>query len=112
MSWQGLPGVDGVVPLNDADNAVVSEIRDVLAKHGALDRFGLALLHSHFEVSDDEVLVESVDLEARSLVVRPMPLSEVVGSLRPTVFRLTQDAEAVITAQYCHRPPGSLVHAR
>jgi hypothetical protein len=45
--------------LGDRDRAVMDEVREVLAKHGALGRFGLTLLHSHFEVAHDEVLAES-----------------------------------------------------
>ncbi|MDT0449491.1 hypothetical protein RM609_10460 [Streptomyces sp. DSM 40473] len=37
----------------------------VLEKHGNLDRFGLCLLHDHFPVASDEVLVETHDADAR-----------------------------------------------
>jgi hypothetical protein len=71
-----LPDIDDVAPLSDADQPCLAEIREVLAKHGALDRFGVALLHEHFEVADDEILVETIDVETRTLTSRPEKIAE------------------------------------
>lgn len=53
------------------DVACFNELRDVLAKHNKLDRFGLCLLHKHFDVKPDEILVESCDILNRTLTIRP-----------------------------------------
>jgi hypothetical protein len=53
----------------------LEEIRLVLAKHGCLGRFGVALLHSHFDLEDGEMMLETTDLEKREHWVRPVRLS-------------------------------------
>jgi hypothetical protein len=58
------------------DQACLDEIRSVLERHGRLDRVGVCLLHQHFPMADDEVLMESCDEEARTLTLRPMKRSE------------------------------------
>jgi hypothetical protein len=40
-----------------------------------LRRFGIALLHSHFELADDEMLLETTDVEKREHWVRPVKKS-------------------------------------
>ena len=64
---QSLPSIEDVKEFGPEDVACVGEIRDVLRRHGALQRFGITLLHRHFELAPDEVLVESVDVEHRAI---------------------------------------------
>lgn len=82
-----LPDVDEVRPVDETDAACFDEIRQVLGKHGALSRFGLTLLHQHFEIADGEVLVERVNLGARTLTTRPRA-STATGSSVETSWRL------------------------
>jgi len=70
-----LRNVNEVKPLNDADASMVEEVVAVLRKHNALDRFGLMLLHQHFDIADDEVLLETTDIESRTQLIRPVPKS-------------------------------------
>ena len=72
MQWSALSHIADVNPIDDDDAACLSEIRDVLAKHGRLERFGVSLLHSHFAVADDEMLLETTDAERREHWVRPV----------------------------------------
>ena len=74
-----LPDIDEVAALSDADRPCLAEIRDVLIKHDALRRFGVSLLHEHFEVADDEILVETIDVETRTLTSRPEKIAELGG---------------------------------
>lgn len=53
------------------DVACFNELRDVLKKHNKLDRFGLCLLHKHFDVTPGEILVESCDTANRTLTIQP-----------------------------------------
>jgi hypothetical protein len=46
-------------------------MREVLVRHGALERFGLTLLHDHFDMDVDELLVETCEPEARVLTIHP-----------------------------------------
>lgn len=61
------------------DVACFNELRDVLAKHNKLERFGLCLLHKHFDVKSDEILVESCDTLNRTLTIRPEKVNPKVG---------------------------------
>ena len=65
VQWSSLPDIDDVEPISEKDHAVLDELRAVLVKHGFTSRFGVALLHKHFELADDEVLMETTDVDAR-----------------------------------------------
>jgi len=67
-----LPDISEVTPLSDKDQPMIDEIIDVLRRHGNLNRFGLVLLHQHFNLADDEVLVESTDKENRTQTTKPI----------------------------------------
>lgn len=53
------------------DMACFSDIRAVLQKHGKLERFGVTLLHKHFEMKEGEVLLESSDQQNRTMILEP-----------------------------------------
>src|SRR5262249_39367548 len=67
-----LPAIENAEPLGCQDVALLTELREVLARHGALGRFGLTLLHEHFPVEDNEVLLETNDPLTRTLEMRPV----------------------------------------
>jgi hypothetical protein len=69
---QALPNIDEVPPLDAGDHACMSEIRRVLEGHGKLQRFGLTLLHDHFHIGGDEVLLEACNVDTRTLTIRPV----------------------------------------
>lgn len=71
MSTQ-LPDIMDVAPIGPDDAACLAELREILARHGALERFGLNLLHDHFAITDDELLVETCDHDNRTLTIAPM----------------------------------------
>ena len=84
-----LPLIEDVRLRSGADDALFAEIREVLERHGAAARFGICLLHRHFDVADDEVLLETCDVASRTLVLRPRPESECSGnSIVETSWRL------------------------
>lgn len=72
VQWSTLNDVDVVEPLGEHDHAVLSELRDVLIRHGFTSRFGICLLHRHFDLADDEIAVEDTDVGSRvsTVVVR------------------------------------------
>ena len=70
LNARQLPDIEDVPPLSAADEECLSAVREVLRQHGALQRFGVALLHSHFPLDADEVLLEEVDVERRVLTHR------------------------------------------
>lgn len=65
-----LPSFEDAEGLGPQDAEFVQELIGVLKKHGNLDRFGLCLLHDHFPLGADEVLVETNDPETRTLNTR------------------------------------------
>jgi|GEM_PF-832563 len=96
-----LPHADEVQAINDEDKACFKEIRDVLLKHGKLERFGLTLLHKHFDIQDDEVLIENTDEISRIQTITPMKIKDVEAtgeSLLETSWSLV-DNEAVTRCQ-------------
>ena len=68
--------INVVQPISSQDEACMAELRDVLKRHDRMDRFGLCLLHSHFDIGDDEILLETCDDETRTLTIRPVKKSE------------------------------------
>jgi len=69
--YTALKDIDAVDPFTDDDRETLDLIREVLRKRNAIDRFGVTLLHDHFEVNDDEVLVETCDPVTRTLTIKP-----------------------------------------
>ncbi len=87
MQWADLKKLKDVQPINDSDVECMAEVREVLKKHGKRERFGLALLHKHFEMDDGELLVEDSDEETRELSIKPIK-REAVSHTVPTVWML------------------------
>ena len=58
--------------IGQSDEDCLAEIREVLAKHNCLDRFGVTLLHTHFDMDDDEILMETCDPATRTLTITPI----------------------------------------
>src|SRR5206468_12149745 len=70
MQWTDLDHIADVKPIGEHDAECLEEIRLVLQRHNALDRFGIALLHHHFDLADDEMMLETTAAEVREHVVR------------------------------------------
>lgn len=81
-----LMDIDEVRPVDDRDAACMEEVRAVLERHGSLERFGLVLLHQHFDLAADEVLVETIDVENRILTTQPHKANTAVDAIE-TVWR-------------------------
>jgi len=90
-----LLGIDDIKPLEDADYTALKEIGDVLRRHNITDRFGVCLLHKHFDVADDEELIEETDAEARVSITRAQPISTQNGRSIETMWRFSSGIEAV-----------------
>ena len=75
LEYSELSTLDETEPLCGADEACLDEIREVLARHGRLNRFGVTLLHKHFDLAEDEILVEECDEQQRTLTTSPRKAS-------------------------------------
>ncbi|MGE4003407.1 MAG: hypothetical protein AB7I48_24740 [Planctomycetaceae bacterium] len=90
IQWAGLKGIHEVKPLNETDYACLAEVRTVLAKYGRRERFGVALLHSHFKMESAEILVECSDPKRRVLTIKPAK-KETVGDTIETIWMFRDD---------------------
>ena len=104
-TWNNLKHIDEVVPLGEIDTECLVEVRNVLLKHKMLDRFGVALLHKHFDLESDEVLIEYSDEQAKSLTIVAEKLANGSASIG-TIFQLTEGSlnTMVNCAVYCMKP--------
>ncbi|MGW8971349.1 hypothetical protein [Streptomyces platensis] len=93
-----LPRFEDAEPLGPQDTEFARDIKAVLEKHGNLDRFGLVLLHDHFSVGNDEVLVETNDPQARTLHVEVERKGETKHA-HPSQWRFVADSEETPTTQ-------------
>lgn len=85
----GLHDINDARPLTESDSQMVDEVIAVLRKYDALDRFGLSLLHKHFDISEDEVLMETTDLVERTQLIRPISKSQLENlTYMETAWRL------------------------
>jgi len=94
--FNALMDVDQVPPINDHDLDCLAEVRDVLKKFGKQDRFGVALLHKHFDLQPGEVLLEETDVTTRMSTLRPI-MAGAAGSTMETLWQLGDgDAKAML----------------
>ena len=88
LQWADVPHIGDVGSISPEDRSCLEEVRSVLARHGLLDKFGVALLHHHFPVDDTEVFVETIDPLARTLTATATPVSELAStSMIETMWR-------------------------
>lgn len=98
MPTATLPDIADVRPVDETDRACLEEVRAVLERHGALERFGVNLLHDHFPMDGDEVLLEVCDPEQRTLTIRPGTASSLEdGRFVGTNFQF--DAQALAAGE-------------
>ncbi len=111
--FDGLDHVDAVQPLADADRACLAEVRDVLRRHGRMDRFGVCLLHRHFDLAEGECLVEVSDPAVRRMTVEAAAEASVPEDRRvETSWRLVEGSEMTVALQVCVRNPQTGAHER
>lgn len=89
MSWNDLPNIDDTPQLDRDDERCLAEIQQVLQRHDMTSRFGVAVLHQHFELESDEVLIEHCDVRSRTLTSKPIKIEDLQKSrnYRPTIIR-------------------------
>lgn len=69
--YRSLKDIDDTPDASKDELRQLEKLSDFMKAEGMTDRFGITLLHKHFEVADDETLVETCDPETRTLTVRP-----------------------------------------
>jgi hypothetical protein len=96
-----LRGIEQVEPRLESEDRLFGEVREILKRYGAEEKYGLTLLHKHFELADDEVLVEYTDLQNRTLITTPAPRSKVPGDAVETMWSLGSGATTVCVG-FCY----------
>jgi hypothetical protein len=106
-----LTGIEQVERRLDSEAALFGEIRELLKRYGVEKKYGLALLHKHFDLAADEVLVEYADVESRTLITRPAPRSEAsAGKAVETVWSLESGNVTTSCALFCYYYPSTGKH--
>lgn len=74
QDYVALPDIDltsaGLLALDD--HACLAEVGRCLVEEHANERFGATLLHSHFPVRDDEILIEEAHPDPQLVTLRPV----------------------------------------
>jgi hypothetical protein len=103
MQWKPIIDIADTEGFGSQDAACFAEIRDVLSKYGLLDKYGMSLIHRHFEIDDDECLLEKIDVDTRTLCVAPVKKSELTpGTTTTTMWKLAEGAVAATVACQCY----------
>lgn len=100
MQYARLKDIDEVEPLGADDYQCLGEVRDVLNKHGMQERFGVALLHKHFDLADGETMLEVTDKAARVLTIKPVPVGEAGNSVETIWALLDGGPEAMMGCRF------------
>jgi hypothetical protein len=102
LDYATLPDIDltSAGHLTGDDYVCLDEVGCCLVKERANERFGITLLHSHFLVRDDEILVEKAHDNEQLITLRPV--SEACPNLVPTsvCFEGTGDAIGLIGLEF------------
>lgn len=83
-----MPSFDEAEPLGPGDEAFLRDVAAVLAKHNNLQRFGLCLLHEHFPLAEDEIMLETHDTDARTFSLSATRVSELGEDTKMTSWSL------------------------
>ncbi|MDO5970879.1 hypothetical protein Q4Q35_13785 [Flavivirga aquimarina] len=89
-----LKDIDDVDPICDKDHEVLEEVRQILSKHKYTDRFGLILLHKHFDIATDEMLLEETDVENKVSTVRVEKAKGTEINTIETMWKFSEDIKA------------------
>jgi hypothetical protein len=93
-------------PLNDKDHAVLTELKEVLLKHGYTNRFGVCLLNRHFNIKQDGIIMENTDVGSRVSVLS-VEKDQGDDNTIETMWRFSSDPHAITKCVLrCHYDSG------
>ncbi|MFC4274568.1 hypothetical protein [Achromobacter aloeverae] len=106
MQWARIQDLHDCEPVSEADLVCMRDVRAALARHGKLDRFALHLVHKHFDMGADEVLVEYSDAGTREQYFKVERAdSETAREAQPTTWMLDK-LEPIAICVCARRPDG------
>lgn len=101
-NWNDLSGVIDAANLNSVDEQCLAEIQAVIEKYGLTNKFGVALLHKHFLIDKDEMMVERNYPKERKLVTTPVRAADArEKDLIATIWRF--DNGSRYGCSYCNK---------
>jgi hypothetical protein len=112
-----LPDIHLAEPRTTADDACIAEVKAVLKRHRLDGKYGLTLMHKHFDLGPDEIMVEHTDLATRTLTSRPEKLGSIASKkLIEVTWSLDDDVLMAGCVWKCYvdsnaTPPHSQHHA-
>lgn len=115
IQWSSLPDINEVEAIGETDREVLEEIREVLARHDRMDRFGVCLLHKHFDLTESEIAVEYTDIEKRTSTITVEPRDASAGTFIQTNWRFRKEGAQNVTVceVKCHYDNGhNQVHVK
>ena|ERR1039458_9016031 len=104
MQWAKVANLHDTPPLSEEDVECMRDIRAVLMKHDKLNRFALHLIHKHFDLDSDEVLVEYNEASSREQFFRvEKRSSDIMKHSIPTTWTL-ENIEPMARCVCAYRP--------
>lgn len=106
VQWNKLDHIDDLESVTDSDIECMKEIEKTLNKYNCSSKFGVALLHKHFNLEDDEIFVETYDPASRTLTARPAKRSSLVeNEYTETIWKLDNGIKAIKSCDSLHIEP-------
>jgi hypothetical protein len=103
LQWARLADLRDVPPLDHNDLACMAELREVLVRHGRLQRVALHQVHKQLELAPAQVVVEYSEPLAREQSLRVERRdAEVLRSAIPTTWTL-EDSQPLVACVCAYR---------
>jgi hypothetical protein len=100
MQWASTKDIQEVEPISDKDSEVLRQLREVLLKNNAIDRFGVTLIHKHFDLRENEHLVEFTDIANRRLTIQPVSEGDGINTIE-TSWKFSGDERVMEVNTVC-----------
>ena len=92
VQWSRLQQIEDLKPIGDEDYDVLEELRQVLLRRGYQNRFGICLLHKHFDLQPGEAALEESDEDVRVSTIRVVS-EDVARTAMETAWSFSADSE-------------------
>jgi hypothetical protein len=108
--FDALPEFEAALEARPLIEQAAAAARELFTAHGLAETCGLAMLHKHFPLKADEVLVEEAVGEKSLIAPRPAATLE-TGELLPYMFQLEEGAGGCFSLAPLEFAPRGIVNA-
>jgi hypothetical protein len=102
IQWSTLSDIDDVDPITEKDYQVLADLQRVLGRHGYLNRFGICLLHKHFDLGPGEVLMEKTNAAKRISTLKVEQSADNRTKTIETMWRFDNPKCTTVCVQRCN----------